>query len=65
MGSSARRVTDLTSSHEVHQRRRCHRPNEAIAITLDPDDRTFTPEECARFEIDPCPTLEAIKTGSA
>ncbi len=30
-------------------------PNEAIVITLDPDDRTFTPKECARFENDPCP----------
>ena len=49
--------------------------NEAIVITLDPDEllmiardrivRTFTPEECARFEIDPCPTLAELKSGSA
>jgi WD40 repeat protein len=49
--------------------------NEAIVITLDPDEllliardrivRTFTPEECAQFEIDPCPTLDELKSGSA
>jgi WD40 repeat protein len=49
--------------------------NKAIVITLDPDEllliardrivRTFTPEECARFEIDPCPTLAQLKSGSA
>ena len=49
--------------------------NEAIVITLDPDEllmiardrivRTFTPEECTRFEINPCPTLADLKSGSA
>jgi WD40 repeat protein len=48
---------------------------EAIVIALDPDalaeiarsrlTRTFTVEECARFGIDPCPTLEEIKSDSA
>ena len=41
--------------------------SEAIVITLDPDEllsiarsrltRSFTVEECATFEVDPCPTL--------
>ena len=49
--------------------------NEAIVITLDPDEllmiardrivRTFTPDECSRFEINPCPTLAELKSGSA
>jgi WD40 repeat protein len=49
--------------------------NEAIVITLDPDEllniardrivRTFTLDECSRFEINPCPTLAEVKSGSA
>jgi WD40 repeat protein len=48
--------------------------NEAIVITLDPDEllkiardrivRTFTPDECTRFEINPCPTLAEAESGS-
>jgi WD40 repeat protein len=46
---------------------------EAIVITLDAEElleiarsrltRTFTAEECARFGIDPCPTLEGLRGG--
>jgi WD40 repeat protein len=48
--------------------------SEAIVITLDPVEllaiarerltRTFTPEECATYVVDPCPTLEDVKSGS-
>ena len=47
----------------------------AIIITLDPDEllhiarsrinRSFTQAECTTYSIDPCPTLEDIKSGSA
>ena len=46
---------------------------DAIVITLDPSElhaiaqsrltRSFTAEECARFAIDPCPTLADVKGG--
>jgi WD40 repeat protein len=48
--------------------------SEAVVITLDPDElldiarsrliRSFTAAECAQFGIDPCPTLEEIKSDS-
>jgi len=49
--------------------------NAAVIITLDPDElievaharltRGFIPQECATYGIDPCPTLEEIRSGSA
>ena len=49
--------------------------DEAIVITLDPDEllaiaqsrltRSFTTDECSTYRIDPCPTLNDIRSGSA
>lgn len=39
-------------------------PDLLTQLTLDRVNRGFTSEECATFDIDPCPTLEEMKTGS-
>ena len=38
---------------------------ELMLIARDRVTRGFTPEECATYSIDPCPTLEEIRSGSA